>query len=110
MTTLSVEYRQDPETSGWTVTMPAVPAVVTQGRTLEEAHRRVRAALALVRGDADEVKLEGQTVWASQANLSREALEAIKAEGDLRVQSLDIEAELDRVSAQAAHNHDRQRS
>lgn len=101
MNILIVEYRQDPETSGWTATMPDVPAVVTQGKTLKEAHERVRAALALVRPDEGETILRSRTVWDQRKELSREALQAVKAEGDLRVRSLDVNVQLERVTARA---------
>jgi predicted RNase H-like HicB family nuclease len=101
MTTLTVEYRQDPDTNGWTATMPDEPAIVTQGKTLKEAHQRVRAALGLVRDDANEVTLRGRTVWGLRKELSSEALQAVKTEGDLRVQALELGAELERVTADA---------
>ena len=101
MKTFTVEYRQDPDTNGWTATMPDEPAVVTQGKTLKEAHQRVRAALGLVRDDANEVTLRGQTVWGAGNELSPQALRAVKAEGDLRVRALELSVELERVTADA---------
>lgn len=35
------------ELGGWTVTVPALPGVVTEGRTLEEAHRMAEEAIQL---------------------------------------------------------------
>lgn len=41
-----VRYELD-ETGWWLATVPAVPGCHTQGRTLEQAERRIREALAL---------------------------------------------------------------
>lgn len=102
MTTLLVEYQLDPETSGWTATMPDVPAVVTQGKTLKEAHERVRAALSLVRDDAADVVLQGRTVWPDEAfDISEEAMKVVQIEADLRVQALDIDSRLESATVQA---------
>jgi len=35
------------ELGGWTVTVPALPGVVTEGRTLEEARRMAEEAIQL---------------------------------------------------------------
>ena len=101
MKPLLVEFQLDPETNGWTATMPAVPAIVTQGKTLKEAHERVRAALSLVRDDAADVVLQGRTVWHSAMGISNEALQVVQIEADLRVQALDIEAQLESATVQA---------
>jgi len=47
--------------------MPEVPAVVTQGKTLNEAFQNVRKALALVREDAARVLLQGRTDWSDRS-------------------------------------------
>ena len=62
MKSLAVEYRLDTQTQRWTATVPEVPAILTQGATLEEAHDRVRSALALVRDDASCVVLRERVV------------------------------------------------
>jgi hypothetical protein len=83
--------------------MPEVPAVVTQAKTLAEAHARVRSALSLFRDDAADVVLLGQTVWPEYVDfgLSESALQAIKIETELRLRSLDTEAQLERATYQA---------
>jgi len=101
MTQLLVEYQLDPETNGWTATMPEVPAVVTQGKTLKEAHERVRVALSLFRDDAAEVVLKGRTLWPKAMGISKDALRMVKAEADLRVTALDVEAQLEIATVRA---------
>ncbi len=98
MTELAVEYRQDPETSWWTVTVPDEPAVVSQGRTLREAYDRVRQALPLVRKDANALSLRGRTVWEDRGDLSPDVLEAVRLESDLRLRSMEIEEALERAT------------
>jgi predicted RNase H-like HicB family nuclease len=62
MARYTVAYDRD-ETGWWVARLPEVPGCVTQGRTLEEARRRIRGALSLyVRGAArarlvDDVRL-----------------------------------------------------
>lgn len=101
MRTLSVEYRHDPDTGGWTATMPEVLELVTQGRTLKETHGRVRSALGLVVDEPESVMLKGHTVWSDRPDLSQAALELVRQESDLRVQSLDLQARLEAVTAAA---------
>jgi len=101
VTILIVEYQLDPETKGWTATMPKVPSLVTQGKTLKEVHGRVRVALSLVRDDAADVILQGRTLWPQEYGISREALQAVQEEADLRVKALDVEALLERATAHA---------
>ena len=100
---LVVEFRQDAETSGWTVTMPSVPQLVTQGKTLKDAHSRVRLALAaLGEGEgAASVRLQGFVIWADRPDLSDEAMKWISQESELRVRSLDLQVELERVTKEA---------
>ena len=101
MTILMVDYQLDPETSGWTATMPEVPALVTQGKTLKEVHGRVRSALSLLREHAADVTLQGQTVWSQDYGISNEALKLVQLEANLRVQALDVEAQLESATVQA---------
>jgi predicted RNase H-like HicB family nuclease len=101
MTELSVQYRQDPQTSWWTATMPEEPAVVTQGKTLKEAYENVRKALSLVREDANRVQLRGETDWSDRADLSEDVLRAVQDESDLRVRVLEMQDQLERVTQTA---------
>lgn len=101
MTELSVQYRQDPDTSWWTATMPDEPAVVTQGKTLREVYENVRKALTLVREDADRVLLRGETDWSNRSDLSADVLQAVRSESDLRVRFLEAEDELERATRRA---------
>lgn len=101
MRPLTVEYRLDPQTQGWTATMPEVPELVTQGKTLGDAHRRVRQALALLREDAQTVELQGRAVWDASVPLSEAALEAVRTETELRIRVLDLEPLLERATAHA---------
>jgi predicted RNase H-like HicB family nuclease len=45
--TYRVVLDPDPEEGGYTVTVPAVPGVVTQGATIEQCLQRVREAIEL---------------------------------------------------------------
>lgn len=45
--TYRVVLDPDPEEGGYTVTVPALPGVVTQGDTVEECLERVREAITL---------------------------------------------------------------
>lgn len=45
-----VIYDRD-ETGWWVVTVPSVPGCLTQGKTLDQARRRIREALSLYVGD-----------------------------------------------------------
>jgi len=101
MTPLTVDFQLDPDTKRWTATMPEVPALVTQGKTLKEAHERVRAALALFRDDAAEVILKGRTLWQSDLRISPAALRSVRTEADLRVAALDVDAQLAAATVEA---------
>ena len=101
---LFVEYRQDPENDWWTATVREVPEVVTQGKTLTEAHGRVRKAIELVRGAQESmayVPLTGETVWDNRDDLDNDVRQVAKAEADLRVHLLDTEDKLE-VATQRA--------
>ena len=86
MTEFTVVYRRD-ETGWWVAQVREAPAAITQGRTLAEARRRIREALALaVASDAvarraaliDDVRLPRsvqralRAVSVSRARLERE--------------------------------------
>jgi len=45
--TYTVVLDPDPEEGGYTVTVPALPGVVTQGETVEQCIERVQEAIAL---------------------------------------------------------------
>ncbi len=45
--TYTVVLDPDPEEGGYTVTVPALPGVVTQGDTVEQCMERVQEAIAL---------------------------------------------------------------
>jgi len=96
MDTYIVRYELDPETSWWTATVPGEPGVVSQGKTLAEAHCRVRNAISLMKGTTDPIALVGETDWSNRTDLPEEALELVKKEGDLRVQLLEVQEELER--------------
>jgi predicted RNase H-like HicB family nuclease len=51
MTQYTVTYERDEESGWWVAQVKEVPAAITQGRTIAEARRRVREALALVLDD-----------------------------------------------------------
>jgi len=101
MSKLSVQYRQDRDTSWWTATMPEEPAVVTQGKTLRDAYENVRKALALVREDAERVQLRGKTDWSKRSDLNGDVLQAVQSESDLRVRLLEMQDELERATRTA---------
>ena len=52
----TVRYERD-EGGWWVATVPRLRGCHTQGRTLDEARRRIREALALFIDDADSVEL-----------------------------------------------------
>ena len=54
-----VVYERD-ETGWWTARVPEVRGCHTQGRTVDEAHRRIREALGLFIDDANAVTLHDQ--------------------------------------------------
>jgi predicted RNase H-like HicB family nuclease len=103
MTALFVEYRQDSENDWWTATVREEPSVVTQGRTLQEAHDRVRKAIDLVRGQESHVPLTGETVWLGRDDLDEEVLRVAKQEGDLRVRLLQVQDELELATRDAVN-------
>lgn len=99
---VQVRYEQDPETAWWTATVPDVPAVVAQGKTLMDAHRQVRAALNLARGsNARPFFLLGETVWEKRDDLPPDAIALAKRESDLRIRCLDLQAQLDAATREA---------
>lgn len=57
MSAYTVTYERD-ESGWWFASVAAVPGCHTQGRTIQEAERRISEALGLFVDDADEVELE----------------------------------------------------
>ena len=60
------------ETRAWIADVPEVPGCHTYGRTLEQARRRIREALALYVDDAAEVELD------EEVSLPRAARDALR--------------------------------
>lgn len=76
MKTYKVRLERD-ETGHWIATVPAVPGCHSYGRSLDEARRRIRQALALFVKDAKRVTLEDDIRLTPQtARLRRDALAA----------------------------------
>ena len=48
MSRYTVRYERDEESGWWVAQLKEAPAAITQGRTITEARRRIREALALV--------------------------------------------------------------
>ena len=57
MSTYRAKYERD-ESGWWHVSIPAVPGCHTQGRTVEEARRRIREALGLFVEDSKRARLK----------------------------------------------------
>jgi predicted RNase H-like HicB family nuclease len=97
-----VHYEQDPEKRWWTATVPEVPGVVSQGKTLKEAHHNVRQAISLVLEQEEEPFVtSGETHWGEHAELAEDELELVKVAGDLRIQALETQGQLERVTQAA---------
>ena len=56
---ITVRYERD-EGGGWVATVPKLRGCHTQGRTLDEARRRIREAMALFLEDAESVEIRDQ--------------------------------------------------
>ncbi len=96
-----IRYRQDPETHTWTATAPEMLGVVSQGRTLREAHDRVRKALSLLQPKAHGVVLFGDTEFGVHPELPTEVLDVVKHQSDLRVHLMQTQDELERSTREA---------
>jgi len=88
MAKYTVTYERD-EAGWWIAEVPSVASVNSDGRTVADARRRVREALALAVGDAadeaaelvDDVKLPGEVRKAvARATAARSKLDAVQAE------------------------------
>lgn len=76
MTTYKVRLERD-ETGHWIARVPSVPGCLSYGRSLDEARRRIREALALFVPDANRATLEDDVRLAPKvARLRRDALAA----------------------------------
>jgi predicted RNase H-like HicB family nuclease len=51
MSAYTVRYERDQDSGWWVAQVQEAPAAITQGRTIAEARRRIREALALALGD-----------------------------------------------------------
>ena len=82
----TVKYERDRESGWWVAQVKEAPAAITQGRTIAEARRRIREALALALDDdqaarkaklIDDVRLPADARQAlDRARAARERLEA----------------------------------
>lgn len=76
MKTYTVRLERD-ETGHWIATVPSIPGCHSYGRSLDEARRRIREALALFVRDAKRATLEDDIRLTSEvARLRRNALAA----------------------------------
>lgn len=86
MSRYTVRYERDDDSGWWTAQVKEAPAAITQGRTIAEARRRIREALALALDDdaaaekaklVDDVKLPADARRAlDRARSDRKRLEA----------------------------------
>lgn len=91
MTKFTVVYRRD-ETGWWVAQVREAPAAITQGRTLAEARRRIREALALA-VDSDAVARRASLI--DDVRLPRTVRRALRA---VSVSRTRLERERDRLS------------
>lgn len=107
MQALEVHYVLDPEAKCWTATIPEVPPVVTQGKTLGEVHAGVRAALKLVEPAFVARKQVAAVTMADDLmdafRLTPSALELVRREVELRLESLELDVHLQHVTTYAAN-------
>ena len=78
MSTYTVTYERD-ESGWWFASVAGVHGCHTQGRTIQEAERRIREALGLFVEDADEAELERNVMLPDDLE---EALEEYRAARD----------------------------
>jgi len=96
MSSYTVHYERD-ESGWWVAQVKEAPAAITQGRTIAEARRRIREALALALDDdraaeraklVDDVRLPAdvlravKTLWAYRAQLEKDQQLVAKATDD----------------------------
>lgn len=93
MSRYTVRYERDEDSGWWMAQVKEVPAAITQGRTIAEARRRIREALALALDDdaaAEKAKLVDDVKLPADA---RRALERARADRKR------LEAEAERAQA-----------
>ena len=76
-----VTYERDPE-GWWVATVPRVKGCHTQGRTIEEARRRIREALALYVADADRATLEDDIKMPAKIRSALTRLQRVRVRAD----------------------------
>lgn len=99
---VAVRFLADPQVGSWTACLVGDSGVTTQGKTLAEAHRRIRDALSLVRPDADAVVFKSQTEWKHHRGLPKDVARALKASVDLRLHALDLQDALEAATRRSA--------
>jgi len=95
MSSYEVRYEHD-ETGWWVASVPSVKGCHTQGRTIEEARRRIREALGLFVDDADEAEL------VDRVHLPLEARRAVQRLRRVRSKLEQIQADSMAATAEAA--------
>ena len=92
-----VTYKRD-ETGWWVASVRGVPGCHTQGRTIEEARRRIREALSLFVEDAEQATLEDRVHL--PANLRR----AVRAHFGARRKLRKVEGEAATVTSEVVRS------
>jgi predicted RNase H-like HicB family nuclease len=90
MKTYTVEYERD-EAGWWVATVKGVPGCHTQGRSIQQARRRIQEALELAVPDVRRVNLKEQMKLpgkAKQVLARREAAQRRLAEDEAKAQEL----------------------
>ena len=94
----AVSYRvvlERDESGAWIACIPSVPGCHSHGRSLIEARRRVREALALWVDDADHAEL------VDDVRLPREVLAAVRRSSRTRARAVEVRAEAAAATAEA---------
>lgn len=97
MKSYTVRYERD-ETGWWIATVKGVRGCHTQGRTIDEARRRVREALGLFVSNADSAKLKDEVQLPSKARAALGRYRSLKAQLE-RDQEAAAKATRDAVAA-----------
>lgn len=92
----TVRYDRDRESGWWVAQVKEAPAALTQGRTIAEARRRIREALALV---LDDDKAAAQAEFVDDVKLPSDVRRALER---ARVDRTRLEAEAKRAQATTA--------
>ena len=91
--TYTVRYERDAESGWWIAEVPEVQGCRTQGRTINEARRRIREALDLYVDDAATAKLKDDVHLPPAARRALKRLHAAKSKADLAQQDAAATAE-----------------